>query len=537
VEGVLTAERIWQYVVNTGSAEPFTPRLEEYLTQNEAFMAEQIAAANGTDPFWHHVDVVWRQQRGLYDGYSSVAGPAQQLPFRAIYAINLVGDLFDLDMVYGSAAEGANAADEEPPLRRGSAPALAAAARRAAAAGLPPSPGPRIRGDVARKPGHCSGLVKLTPGNTDLLTSHATWASTTTMTRIWKVYDMPLRTSGQPGAPAAPARSMAMSSYPASLYSSDDFYTMLPTQLVVQETTLDNNNMSLYHQFVQPRTVLEWLRNLVANRLATSAPSWVELFANCSGDAGWACNSGTYNNEFMVVDYSLFAAGAPLAADTVWVLDQMPGHIQATDFSAQLQEQRYFASYNVPYFPAIFNVSNQGALVKRYGPWFSWGNTSRALMFARGQAGVTDATSLRALMRLCDFQTDPLARQGCGTNPPFSGVNAIAARSDLNPPDGVYPIADLGWSDNDAIDVKFTTAQLMQAADGSMGASAESSPSHDSEPVFVWSTSSVANETHIGLPDAWAFPLQTFTWAPPPAGVPTVAVAGVGAAAEGGRGR
>lgn len=47
---------------------------------------------------------------------------------------------------------------------------------------------------------------------------------------------------------------------------------------VTLETTIGNSNSALW-KFVQPTgTVMEWLRNIVANRLATTAKEWAEIF-------------------------------------------------------------------------------------------------------------------------------------------------------------------------------------------------------------------------------------------------------------------
>ncbi len=36
---------------------------------------------------------------------------------------------------------------------------------------------------------HCSSLVRLTPGNTELLSSHVTWSAFNTMLRVYKHYE------------------------------------------------------------------------------------------------------------------------------------------------------------------------------------------------------------------------------------------------------------------------------------------------------------------------------------------------------------
>lgn len=47
---------------------------------------------------------------------------------------------------------------------------------------------------------------------------------------------------------------------------------------VTLETTIGNNNPALW-KYLEPRgSVLEWLRNIVANRLARSGPEWATVF-------------------------------------------------------------------------------------------------------------------------------------------------------------------------------------------------------------------------------------------------------------------
>lgn len=52
----------------------------------------------------------------------------------------------------------------------------------------------------------------------------------------------------------------------------------LPALQVALETTIGNNNPALW-KYLEPRgSVLEWLRNIVANRLARSGPEWATVF-------------------------------------------------------------------------------------------------------------------------------------------------------------------------------------------------------------------------------------------------------------------
>jgi hypothetical protein len=72
------------------------------------------------------------------------------------------------------------------------------------------------------------------------------------MLRIYKRYDLPLYLDGTTTSSIIPGRTVTFSSYPASLFSGDDFY-QLSSGLVVLETTLGNNNQSLFNQFLKPQ--------------------------------------------------------------------------------------------------------------------------------------------------------------------------------------------------------------------------------------------------------------------------------------------
>ena len=62
-------------------------------------------------------------------------------------------------------------------------------------------------------------------------------------------------------------------------------------------------------------------------------------------------NSGTYNNQWMVVDNKLFRPHQEqLKPGLFWVLEQIPGYIRREDLTEVLQARTFWPSYNSPYF-------------------------------------------------------------------------------------------------------------------------------------------------------------------------------------------
>lgn len=87
----------------------------------------------------------------------------------------------------------------------------------------------------------------------------------------------------------------------------------------------------------------------------------------------------------MLLDYKLFTPGAPLPPGFFSVLEQLPGLVVAQDMTATLAEQGFWASYNRPYFPEVFALSNQSGLVRQYGDHFSYNKTARAVLLRQLQ--------------------------------------------------------------------------------------------------------------------------------------------------------
>uniref|UniRef100_A0AAR2JWN1 Phospholipase B-like n=1 Tax=Pygocentrus nattereri TaxID=42514 RepID=A0AAR2JWN1_PYGNA len=467
VESAVTSQLIYKHWVNTliGYCGPFKydegycRRLKKYITDNLQWVAEQIEK-NPDSPYWYQVHLSLLQLQGLEDGYNGQVTSPGKLSFNPLgfLLFQMGGDLEDLEAALNKSSQS------------------------------------RAVGS-----GSCSALIKLLPGNKELLVSHDTWNNYQAMLRIMKKYNFSFRMSPKGNHSLIPGGTQAFSSYPGSIFSGDDFY-ILSSGLVTLETTIGNSNPDLW-KFVMPQgAVMEWLRNIVANRLARKGKEWADIFSQY--------NSGTYNNQWMIVDYKNFIPGKPSIKEGLFtVLEQIPGMIQIADKTQELYMTGYWASYNIPYFEEVFNASGGEDLVKKYGSWFSYSENPRAQIFRRNQTLVTDMESMVRLMRYNNFKNDPLSEcEGC--DPPHNGENAISARSDLNPANGTYPFGALRQRPHGGTDMKVTSYGLFKQYE----LLAVSGPTWDEVPVFEWSTSPYRNLLHLGHPDRWDFPTVHVRW-------------------------
>ncbi|XP_070812719.1 putative phospholipase B-like 2 [Pituophis catenifer annectens] len=464
-EAAVSEQLIYMHWMNTmvSYCGPFTyqtdycQKLKNYIEANLKWMEQQIEQAGMDSAYWHQVRLVLLQLKGLEDGYngqiSFPTGSFSIAPF-GFLLFQLGGDLEDLESAF-------HKPEEEDALGSGS----------------------------------CSALIKFLPGHQDLLVSHDTWNNYEAMLRILKKYTLPFRTSPRSDT-TIPGHTQAFSSYPGTIFSGDDFY-ILSSGLVSLETTIGNSNSDLWKFITPDNSVLEWLRNIVANRLARTGAEWAAAFEKF--------NSGTYNNQWMIVDYKFFVPGVVVPQrGLLTVLEQIPGMVITADMTKLLYQEGYWASYNVPYFQDIFNTSGLPALVQKYGDWFTYEKTPRAQIFRRNQTLIQDMDSMIRLMRFNNFLQDPLSRcQGC--NPPQNGENAISARSDLNPANGTYPFGALYQRRHGGTDMKVTSFEMMK----NYSFLAVSGPTWDDLPPFQWSTSPYCNISHMGQPDLWKFsPIQ-----------------------------
>ncbi|CAJ0941033.1 unnamed protein product, partial [Mesorhabditis belari] len=461
VEGRATRKLIGMHIRNTvdgycDGAEEYCKKLYTFLLENMLWM-EHMIAQNPEDIYWKQVNVTLNQLNGIIDGYEGKLNgyrTTEELVAHPIFNIQLAGDGEDLALLF-----------KRPEHLRS-----------------------------AWKGQHCSALVRLLPDHSDLYFSHVTWSSYSTMLRVLKKITWKMNSKVVPG------NSYSFSSYPGAIPSTDDFM-LSSSGLAILETTISNYNKKIMKDFIKPETVLCFIRAQIATRLSTGNAQWAEIFAKY--------NSGTYNNQWVIVDYKKFKPGLKKLPKQglIHILEQLPGYIQHKDLSEYLIDQLYWPSYNMPYFPDVYNDSMTASFAEKYGDWFTYDKTPRALIFKRDYEKVEDMESMRRLMRSNDYTNDPLSR--CDCDPPYSAENAISCRSELNPRTGTYPFDALGHRDHGATDMKLTNYRLHKK----LRFQAISGPTSDSVPVFDWSTSDLSKTVpHEGQPTRWEFPPVTHRW-------------------------
>ena len=164
------------------------------------------------------------------------------------------------------------------------------------------------------------------------------------------------------------------------------------------QTTNEVPDIALYDK-VTAHSLYAWQRVRIANALSTTGEEWYHYVSNQ--------NSGTYNNQYMVINYRLFEVNEPLQDGLLWVIEQIPGYMEGADMT-QILERGYWGSYNVPAFESIYNRSGYPQLVDSHGVENSYDLAPRARIFRRDANEIQDLESYKAFLRYNDYTNDPL---------------------------------------------------------------------------------------------------------------------------------
>jgi len=441
LEGYLTAERVVQHYNNAVKGEGYSPPpagVTDFLKTTDSWMQRQVRAAGPQDSYMKAVSFISDQLDGLVDGVNAGLDDGQPRFSRdTLFMLNTLWDLDDIKKaVNASHRKDFDSMAED---------ALAL---------------------YVKRHGHCSSIVKLLPDASELYAGHNSWMGFYQMLRIFKRYEF------------GSATPISMSSYPGMLASTDDFYQV--GHLLVMETTLPNYNNDLYSLIV-PEALPFWIRSMVANRLAASGPEWMEVFQKY--------NSGTYNNMWMVVDYSKFTPHKPLIAGTLTVGEQLPRYFHYEDQTKTL-EYGYWPSYNAARYPETARLIKQDVMELKKGNSFSYQLVERAQIFRRDEATVKSDETMQRLMRYNQFESDPIAKG--------DSCNQLACRQDLAHNRTMRQAFG-------AIDAKYTSWAHNQRGEVVI----VSGPTHDDQPAFDWELADVPSTPHLGQPSKFDFPWLT----------------------------
>eukprot|EP00405_Crypthecodinium_cohnii_P018229 CAMPEP_0206465068 /NCGR_PEP_ID=MMETSP0324_2-20121206/27600_1 /ASSEMBLY_ACC=CAM_ASM_000836 /TAXON_ID=2866 /ORGANISM="Crypthecodinium cohnii, Strain Seligo" /LENGTH=663 /DNA_ID=CAMNT_0053937837 /DNA_START=47 /DNA_END=2036 /DNA_ORIENTATION=+ len=317
--------------------------------------------------------------------------------------------------------------------------------------------------------GRCSALVRLTANNADLMVGHTTFSDYGEMTRIFKYYDFPLGENV--------VRRMGFSSYPGVAGSTDDYY-LLDSGLVITETTISMLTDEPYDKLDDSKSELpDFMRIMVANRLARSGREWVDLMTKSS--------TGTYSSQWMVVDYTSFKPGSgSLEPGTLMVLEQVPGMSKSADMTKTLQDTGFWASENRAWFKEIRDFMGASEAEELHGSLFSASDNPRAKIF---KATAPEVQSLEDMRR--ELRRNRSPHEGALSAAESTPDHAIAARGDLLD-DSRYR------STNGGVDSKVTNACLAR----SLRCQAISGPSADDQKPFSWVDPKTGAELFPGSP-------------------------------------
>jgi len=509
IEGLMTCVRLSEYYANTHLLLMKDEQRHHALLNIKGMMQNEIGfvkmksnivthimTEEPADSYWKHIRYLLFQMWGMADGYNFAATHfnVHTLGLEDLVLINSGAELPDLMMAYSPLAVSSRVAAQAPPgvflqesMKRGlrREGSIKRAQNRRALRGLHTDK--NISGiedplDDAHwekrlaESGHCSAFVRLTTNNADLLAGHTTWDDYSEMTRIFKYYNFPL------GGADTMASTIGMSSYPGVISSSDDFY-VLNSGLLVMDTSmevLDPFTWDKVKDFPVTVHVPNFMHVMTTNRLAKSSAQWTKMFGKI--------NTGTYNAQWMIIDYNLFKSGAELADNTLWIYESIPGAAHSQDVSPVLRQQGWWASFNRPYFDDIRVASGHEAAQKSHGSLYSFYDSPRGKIFGEVGPTVESLLDIRGVMNRNMYPN-------AGVEPNEPG-HEISARMDLSP---TQPIP------NGGIDAKVTNRCLFRT----QAVQAISGPSHANQPVFTWLKDDEIEAwpgwPHTGMPNVWNF--------------------------------
>ena len=454
LEGVLTKDRIYSHYINFAKYflspyESMPQAIEAFyniLTNNINYMKDKAEKYMNEDPYWEHIYYIYQQLLGLYEGYASVAENEKKLEFKHFLALVAPSDAKDIANYIQS-----------PNLEKMT---------------------PEELDEYLTLNSHCSALVKLANDSSNIWFGHNTWNYYVLMIRIFKEYRF-VTNKGHEKSNVS-----IFSSYPAALSSIDEFYYM-DSNLLVTGTSINIRKSTLYKLFT-PQSILIWVRQIVANRLASTGKEWTEIFKKE--------NSGTNNEQVMILDMNkIDLKNKIIENETLMIIEQMPKYTDSVDVTEYLRNG-YWPSYNVPYIDKIYK--DMGYTVEN-NENVNYTQAPRALIFERDQINIDSNEDFKRFMRYNDYKNDNISK-----GLPSKTIAARGYLKDTNP------------SCHGAIDVKFVSIKELLEKKNIIHII--SGPTNDQQPTFSWQNTTceganLGKVSHEGQNDVWNFPWMDYS--------------------------
>ena len=448
LEGFLTRERIYNHWRNLhiktwGENKQMPENVKEFLQAQKNFVEESFKK-NENDPVIYNAYLLNIQFTGLINGYNEnlIHNITKQIDFFDFHTISSFGDLFDIIHYKNrqSRPEFSKMSTED------------------------------IISHIHRT-NHCSAIFKAKEDFSDIYFGHNSWFYYSASTRIFKEYNFNFN------HPSVKSRNIIFSSYPATLASTDDFY-ITSQNLAIIETTNSLFDNDLFNKLT-PESLLCWQRAMISSRISTSAKSWVENFSKL--------NSGTYNNQFMVLDMKKVDLDQrKILNGAMYIVEQIPGFFEINEVTEYLK-YGYWPSYNTPFSPEIRRLSKINEMVLKTPELkhtLDYDTCARANIFRRDQGKVNCEENFKKLIRQNDYKNDSLSLG----KPSY----AIASRVDLDK-------QCMGAYDSKTSSVKHAIGKYKKV-------NIIIGPTNEQVATFKWEESVVCkNDPRFGLPEKYDF--------------------------------
>jgi len=383
LEGELTKDRIYPHYLNIKDDFPMTDKVSDFLEKQESFVFDSMQNGGKNDPMLYNAYLIKIQYNAIMDQYNSVVDSSRKLSKNDFHILNYVAelpDIFDKFRVQQHGETDYTKMTEE-----------------------------QLEENFLKRT-HCSSIFKSKNDLSEIYFGHNTWNTYYSTIRIIKEYNLNYNNRW------VKSKNIIFTSYPATMSSLDDFY-LSSHGLVTIETTNIFYNDTLFNEITH-EALFTGERAMISNRISNSSKEWTENFKKY--------NSGTYNNQFMVLDKNkVNLVNKSIENDAFYIVEQLPGFAKSNNVTDFLKFG-YWSSYNVPFDKEIYKRSliqevidsNPSAAAS-----IDYDNCARTKIFRREQSSAVNLEGFMTLMRYNKYLTDPYSDK----NPSSS----ISARSDL----------------------------------------------------------------------------------------------------------